>query len=86
MSDQENTDDARKVLAELIGVPAEDILHFAIVVRLPERVLAHRFCGMPADGIVLHADAVQSLAANQVDIEASKMALGCRPCAEQETR
>jgi hypothetical protein len=76
------TDETRAALAPLIGVPAGDVLHYAIVVRLPGGVLAHRFCGMPTDGIRQHADAIQSLAANQADIEASKLAAGCHACGD----
>ena len=56
---------------------------YAVVVHVPGGMLAHRFCGMPRDGIMLHAAAVQSLAWGQVDMEASKLAAGCTACGDE---
>ena len=85
------TDGTRQALADLLGMPVEIVLHYAVVVRTPGAMLAHRFCGMPANAIALHANAVQSLAVSQADFEMAKLAAGCTACGEgpddhQETR
>ena len=77
------TEDTRAVLADLLGMPVGDVLHYAVVVHVPGGMLAHRFCGMPRDGIMLHGAAVQSLAWGQVDMEASKLAAGCTACGDE---
>ena len=75
-----NTDDTRAVLAGLIGVPVEDVLHFAIIVRCRQNCMSHQFCGLPDDAIALHAMAIQSLAVSHADFELAKLAAGCTAC------
>lgn len=77
---QASTDETRAVLAELLGLPADNVLHYGIAVNVPGGGLVHQFCGMPADGIGLYAAAIQTLAAAQADIEAAKLAAGCTAC------
>jgi hypothetical protein len=78
-----STEGTRVALADLLGMPVDDVLHYAVVVHHRGGMLAHRFCGMPRDGIMLHAAAVQSLAWGQVDLEAAKLAAGCTACGDK---
>lgn len=77
-----STEETRAVLADLLGLPVESVLHYAVVVRGRGGALAHRFCGMPADGIKMHASAAFSLADSQADLEMAKLAAGCRACGD----
>lgn len=76
----------REMLAGVLDMPAEEVLHYAIVVIRPGQQLAHAFCGLTANGAILHAAAIQSILANQADIEAAKLTAGATACGDEAAR
>jgi len=85
MARRDHTDTTRTVLASTLGMPVEEVLHYAVVVRRPGFGLAHRFCGMPGDAIELHGEATRSLVELGGPMEEAKRAAGCRPCQIRRT-
>ena len=79
-----NTDVTRQRLAALLGVPAGQVLHYAVVVRAPGGGLLQRFCGMPGNAVQLHAEAIHTLIEHQADFEVAKLAAGCTACGDRE--
>ena len=70
-----NLEDDRKLIAEMIEVPADEVLHYAIVVH-GQRGLALKFCGLSRNGIHLLAGGISALAAEGDAMDAVKMAAG----------
>jgi hypothetical protein len=76
-----STEDARKMLAELLEIPLDEVLHYALIVHIRGQ-LGVQFCGMPRQGIRLLADGISFMAANMADLEAAKMEIGASLCHE----
>jgi hypothetical protein len=70
----DNTEDNRKLAAEVLGIPAEEVLHYAVVAHTKHGFCVS-FCGLSRNGITLLANAVLFLASEGDAVDASKIAL-----------
>lgn len=70
-----NTEDNRKLLAELIERPFEDVKHYAVIVDTGDG-LAVNFCGIARNGMRLMAGGIMFLIVEGDAVDASKWAGG----------
>jgi hypothetical protein len=70
-----STEDNRRLIAEIFEIPADEVLHYAIVIH-GRRGLGTSFCGLSRNGIALLASGIATMAVEGDAMDAACMAAG----------